>query len=141
MIRRPPRSTRTDTLFPYTTLFRSFAGRWPAVSCSNSPVRLLHSSKNLRFSPFPINLRVYFRDSEAPAKPYCPRKSPPPFHAIARPRKICFHPPRSFEAHAGQRPNKSRMKTLNVTPSLSRRGLVFAGGGLLLTKSEERCVG
>src|SRR3546814_5127346 len=27
MIRRPPRSTRTDTLFPYTTLFRSFEGR------------------------------------------------------------------------------------------------------------------
>src|SRR3546814_15629592 len=27
MRRRPPRSTRTDTLFPYTTLFRSQAGR------------------------------------------------------------------------------------------------------------------
>src|SRR3546814_3211963 len=27
MIRRPPRSTRTDTLFPYTTLFRSFSAR------------------------------------------------------------------------------------------------------------------
>src|SRR3546814_183633 len=27
MIRRPPRSTRTDTLFPYTTLFRSDLGR------------------------------------------------------------------------------------------------------------------
>src|SRR3546814_3414590 len=27
MIRRPPRSTRTDTLFPYTTLFRSPRGR------------------------------------------------------------------------------------------------------------------
>src|SRR3546814_5463567 len=26
MIRRPPRSTRTDTLFPYTTLFRSHEG-------------------------------------------------------------------------------------------------------------------
>src|SRR3546814_12010714 len=26
MIRRPPRSTRTDTLFPYTTLFRSDTG-------------------------------------------------------------------------------------------------------------------
>src|SRR3546814_10103417 len=26
MIRRPPRSTRTDTLFPYTTLFRSEPG-------------------------------------------------------------------------------------------------------------------
>src|SRR3546814_2261680 len=34
MIRRPPRSTRTDTLFPYTTLFRSavlrFQHRRPA---------------------------------------------------------------------------------------------------------------
>src|SRR3546814_2208706 len=28
MIRRPPRSTRTDTLFPYTTLFRSLAMGW-----------------------------------------------------------------------------------------------------------------
>src|SRR3546814_2100891 len=27
MIRRPPRSTRTDTLFPYTTLFRSACSR------------------------------------------------------------------------------------------------------------------
>src|SRR3546814_5265284 len=33
MIRRPPRSTRTDTLLPYTTLFRSAcaAGKGPAV--------------------------------------------------------------------------------------------------------------
>src|SRR3546814_10871664 len=29
MIRRPPRSTRTDTLFPYTTLFRS---RWTGIA-------------------------------------------------------------------------------------------------------------
>src|SRR3546814_13608265 len=31
MIRRPPRSTRTDTLFPYTTLFRSTRAQisWP----------------------------------------------------------------------------------------------------------------
>src|SRR3546814_4042724 len=28
MIRRPPRSTRTDTLFPYTTLFRSCGGEY-----------------------------------------------------------------------------------------------------------------
>src|SRR3546814_8133072 len=32
MIRRPPRSTRTDTLFPYTTLFRSRNGRVLLVS-------------------------------------------------------------------------------------------------------------
>src|SRR3546814_20125983 len=30
MIRRPPRSTRTDTLFPYTTLFRSAGHEAPA---------------------------------------------------------------------------------------------------------------
>src|SRR3546814_2566791 len=30
MIRRPPRSTRTDTLFPYTTLFRSGKVKRPA---------------------------------------------------------------------------------------------------------------
>src|SRR3546814_20814707 len=32
MIRRPPRSTRTDTLFPYTTLFRSRHSRSRAAS-------------------------------------------------------------------------------------------------------------
>src|SRR3546814_10758095 len=32
MIRRPPRSTRTDTLFPYTTLFRSFYGMSGALA-------------------------------------------------------------------------------------------------------------
>src|SRR3546814_1379646 len=37
MIRRPPRSTRTDTLFPYTTLFRS---RTPSFSHRELP-RLL----------------------------------------------------------------------------------------------------
>src|SRR3546814_21129840 len=31
MIRRPPRSTRTDTLFPYTTLFRSRRAFGPAA--------------------------------------------------------------------------------------------------------------
>src|SRR3546814_5110322 len=33
MIRRPPKSTRTDTLFPYTTLFRSQQGVGGAIAC------------------------------------------------------------------------------------------------------------
>src|SRR3546814_10344946 len=45
MIRRPPRSTRTDTLFPYTTLFRAVRGgqtrrrdlRSPAVARGRPP--------------------------------------------------------------------------------------------------------
>src|SRR3546814_17962878 len=48
MIRRPPRSTRTDTLFPYTTLFRSA----PAPASSR---KLLPSSRqaNIRSSATP----------------------------------------------------------------------------------------
>src|SRR3546814_15087224 len=40
MIRRPPRSTRTDTLFPYTTLFRSPTERPPDAypDSTSSPV-------------------------------------------------------------------------------------------------------
>src|SRR3546814_2278434 len=43
MIRRPPRSTRTDTLFPYTTLFRSdldLAGHERAVEVASNLVHV-----------------------------------------------------------------------------------------------------
>src|SRR3546814_17940521 len=40
MIRRPPRSTRTDTLFPYTTLFRSNAKFVVVQEISNKPQTL-----------------------------------------------------------------------------------------------------
>src|SRR3546814_2886862 len=40
MIRRPPRSTPTDTLFPYTTLFRSPLVRRPSVHHRGLPVFL-----------------------------------------------------------------------------------------------------
>src|SRR3546814_5289522 len=39
MIRRPPRSTRTDTLFPYTTLFRSIPGEHEARATANKSVK------------------------------------------------------------------------------------------------------
>src|SRR3546814_5040172 len=50
MLRRPPRSTRTDTLFPYTTLFRSRfdGGLFPAVPgliVDRSPLPPLSSVK------------------------------------------------------------------------------------------------
>src|SRR3546814_2830842 len=56
MIRRPPRSTRTDTLFPYTTLFRSIGER-PVLSrrlvfdtkeTTSSMLRPLKSSPNTK---------------------------------------------------------------------------------------------
>src|SRR3546814_6248476 len=39
MIRRPPRSTRTDTLFPYTTLFRSSSSSCPPTVWSSLAAR------------------------------------------------------------------------------------------------------
>src|SRR3546814_7386935 len=39
MIRRPPRSTRTDTLFPYTTLFRSQAQSYERSSTAGKAQR------------------------------------------------------------------------------------------------------
>src|SRR3546814_7961105 len=51
MMRRPPRSTRTDTLFPYTTLFRSpAAGRRQILKFPNRKrhVPLLHASSAQR---------------------------------------------------------------------------------------------
>src|SRR3546814_18066528 len=53
MRRRPPRSTRTDTLFPYTTLFRSWekwggTPRWDAIA---EQVAHLDKRKQWRFAP------------------------------------------------------------------------------------------
>src|SRR3546814_4204674 len=50
MIRRPPRSTRTDTLFPYTTLFRSRS--WPIQTGRTANImaaRARHSAQNIAF--------------------------------------------------------------------------------------------
>src|SRR3546814_7084528 len=45
MIRRPPRSTRTDTLFPYTTLFRSSALP-PPHRCATGRINVRYRSKS-----------------------------------------------------------------------------------------------
>src|SRR3546814_19675193 len=42
MIRRPPRSTRTDTLFPYTTLFRSDRGEQGILIDRAEPAQVDH---------------------------------------------------------------------------------------------------
>src|SRR3546814_3597485 len=47
MIRRPPRSTRTDTLFPYTTLFRSICASREIAPLLVGITPLLHFSPDL----------------------------------------------------------------------------------------------
>src|SRR3546814_4923887 len=45
MIRRPPRSTRTDTLFPYTTLFRSLLQERAALDHRHVLARVEHDAR------------------------------------------------------------------------------------------------
>src|SRR3546814_17171730 len=49
MIRRPPRSTRTDTLFPYTTLFRSWQLRVRDQVADGRPEVGLHRPERRRY--------------------------------------------------------------------------------------------
>src|SRR3546814_6373164 len=69
MIRRPPRSTRTDTLFPYTTLFRSQARlvdrRLLSEEQTRRPERHVHSHlHSARHNRRALQLQLLLRRSE-----------------------------------------------------------------------------
>src|SRR3546814_5869989 len=68
MIRRPPRSTRTDTLFPYTTLFRSRAVRL-------EPCQLARHSRAGRRGA--LGVRVEGGDRPGAARRLARRPEPP----------------------------------------------------------------
>src|SRR3546814_14335658 len=88
MIRRPPRSTRTDTLFPYTTLFRSLsdparpAKTSQTAACASLPFHNVQEPRTV----FPGGLPVRRRD------PMCPGEA----RLIRRPRNDVKHLFRSF---------------------------------------------
>src|SRR3546814_18838172 len=84
MIRRPPRSTRTDTLFPYTTLFRSLSSADPklvgpeavkaiaetnydvADQLSNLGMEAIHpgAAKGLRQARIPLRIKNTFEPDD-----------------------------------------------------------------------------
>src|SRR3546814_1044827 len=63
MIRRPPRSTRTDTLFPYTTLFRSQGG----VGRDDATVAARTIGKIWRDQQGPLAADLHVGDTLVPA--------------------------------------------------------------------------
>src|SRR3546814_947357 len=70
MIRRPPRSTRTDTLFPYTTLFRSASAAAQLTARTSgllprSKLSLLHGSFSVRSEEHTSELQSLMRISYA----------------------------------------------------------------------------
>src|SRR3546814_15803774 len=56
MIRRPPRSTRTDTLFPYTTLFRSWKGIQQGVSLPSCGIQFTDNLGSARSRGFDLQV-------------------------------------------------------------------------------------
>src|SRR3546814_9124847 len=63
MIRRPPRSTRTDTLFPYTTLFRSVNVKMCILIVTSQTPFALSLSKGRSFSS-PPQTRTVLRQAQ-----------------------------------------------------------------------------
>src|SRR3546814_4444986 len=100
MIRRPPRSTRTDTLFPYTTLFRS----WTQVKDHVAAMKVLwqddvseYHGKYVDFPPvrcFPKPARSEEHTSELQSlmrisyAVFCLKKKKPPNQDIERRQKL-----------------------------------------------------
>src|SRR3546814_15007525 len=71
MIRRPPRSTRTDTLFPYTTLFRSIrVGETVELGYVDQSRDALDPNKNVWEEVSGGNERFYFGKNEVATRAY-----------------------------------------------------------------------
>src|SRR3546814_8839103 len=74
MLRRQPRSTRTDTLFPYPTLFRSRRGRaWQAggswTDCRRPGPKVPHAARRGRLlAPSPVPSRYGAPPLDLPAR-------------------------------------------------------------------------
>src|SRR3546814_19903709 len=110
MIRRPPRSTRTDTLFPYTTLFRSIQYVRENIGT------FFHCSGTARIGPDDLavvdpQLRVrglegvWIADASVmPSIPTCNTPAP----TVATPERAA-HPPRSLPQHPCTPPLRPRL--------------------------------
>src|SRR3546814_10501475 len=59
IIRRPPRSTRTDTLFPYTTLFRSLYGQYGDLPKKEG------GKNTYRSTPYPERKMILFHNESS----------------------------------------------------------------------------
>src|SRR3546814_19882942 len=87
MIRRPPRSTRTDTLFPYTTLFRSPGIHRPHATHAPARARCRHAA-----DPIGAVCERCVRLGLGPAAVQWPRL--PARSVLARPAHTCTPRPR-----------------------------------------------
>src|SRR3546814_13145081 len=75
MIRRPPMSTRTDTLFPYTTLFRSLFIQTTFCFCKPPLISSRNSSFHFSRAMFVVEVHTFHRRQKDLLHPSTDRKS------------------------------------------------------------------
>src|SRR3546814_13848470 len=103
MIRRPPRSTRTDTLFPYTTLFRSGRGE---VGPHRRRLRHRHSCRADQENPRRHRSRPRRRGRERAGLPHRPAARltlPPPTTRTPPQRAFSLEPSMTVYANYDRR--------------------------------------
>src|SRR3546814_11073885 len=130
MIRRPPRSTRTDTLFPYTTLFRSCKRSCPVVRMGKLCIEVTAASKS-----------AFISEELCIGCGICAKKCP--FGAIT-----IINLPKDLERNITHRygPTSFRLHRLPMPRPGQVLGLVGTNGigqstALKIIRSEERRVG
>src|SRR3546814_10975970 len=119
MIRRPPRSTRTDTLFPYTTLFRPFLLLFRTIRrCRRRPSPKTPPLAYRRITRQPAGLSTaYARDTGAFRQPSRLRSALPlPRPGCPTPRLAGPEPRPDPEASAPSPPDRRRLSTRAPPP-------------------------
>src|SRR3546814_12700860 len=117
MIRRPPRSTRPDTLFPYTTLFRSGPR---SLTCRNAPGRGTGTGRTRAGAPTAPR-----RSTEAPMSEPATRRTEylPLDHLTPDPSNPNAHDHAAIDASAGRFGNRDQLVRA------SRTWFIFARHG------------
>src|SRR3546814_3736326 len=114
MIRRPPRSTRTDTLFPYTTLFRSSKSAQPTPNLP-LPICILHYARSRVAAEAPRyhrHLRIFGRYTARVARSR-------DFHGIEFPCRGCRPESRSRKSCSAESRSEEHTSELQSLMSIS----------------------
>src|SRR3546814_6667155 len=111
MIRRPPRSTRTDTLFPYTTLFRSTVAptAGPTVAPTAPPALVVTITRSEEHTS---ELQSLMRISYAV---FCLKKKTTYIHDISSTQYILTSTFSSFITHSTSPQQQPNPNTTNIT--------------------------
>src|SRR3546814_17803400 len=122
MIRRPPRSTRTDTLFPYTTLFRARGGQSAGVARLDRAVRFDRRSEDARGRAARQALLRTARDADGEGARRCAERDGPggggePALPVG---SRADHPAAARPAHDGRSAADGRQRTRTDAAVLRR---------------------